>query len=1265
MTPSTLARRGSARPGPARYAEGRAGTSRLFTGLLAVAAACLTGVSARAQTVDNWTSTSSSSWGTAGNWSVGIPASAYAATFNNSSGLDTSITLLAASSTGTLVFLSTGGANAYTFDTAGTQNTNTLTIASGITNSDTAALTFYNTTTLGGSQSWTNNGGTMAFNGNVNLGSGTTGYALTIAGSGPVNISGIIANGGTGAGSLEYSGTGTLTLTGANTYTGGTTIDSGANLQLGNGTTNGTVASTSGITDNGTLLLDEGSAVTVGKVISGTGGITQNGSSNTTLSGTNTYSGATTINSGTLTAGSASALGGATGLSAVTVNGSGVLAIAAGDSNTVGSIDSSSATGSITIGSIATTLTSGGNNTSTTFAGVISGAGNLTEAGTGTLTLNNADTYTGKTTINAGASLQLGDGTNNGTIASTSGITDNGTLLFDEGSAVTVGKVISGAGGVTQNGSSNTTLSGTNTYSGATTINSGTLTAGSASAFGGATGHSAVTINNSGVLALTAGDSNTVGSVASGSATSSITIGSSATTLTTGGNNTSTTFAGVISGAGNLTEAGTGTLTLNNADTYAGKTTINAGASLQLGDGTTNGTIASTSGIADKGTLILDEGTGVTISTAITSTGAVTQNGSVNNTLSGTNTYSGATTVNGGTLTAGSASAFGGATGKSAVTVNNSAVLALTGFSNTVGSIASASSLSSITLGSGTLTTGSNNSSTTFEGVISGTGGLTEAGTGTLTLNNANTYSGLTAISAGSNLQLGDGTTNGTIASTSGITDKGTLILDEGSAVTVAANISSTGGITNNGSIQNTLSGTNTYSGATVINGGGLVAGSTSAFGGSGLSAVTINDSGVLSLYGFSNTVGSIASASAASALSLTFGATLTTGGNNTSTTFAGNISGGAGGILTKVGTGTLTLTGANTYTGATNINGGALSVSADNNIGAAPASATANMLNFNGGTLNTTSTFALSSNRGVTLNAGGGTLSPSSGTTLTYGGLVAGTGALTVNGAGTVALTGTNTYTGATNLNGGTLSIGADSALGTAPGSVTLNKLGFNGGTLATTASFALNSNRGMTVNAGGGTISAASGTTLTYGGLIAGTGVLSVPGPGTLNLTNNALNFTGSASVASGELEFSGTLPSIGTLTLGDGSTLYVNGSDLSVSNLVISGNAIIDFGSGASILNSTTFTMDAGAALTVEGWTNEVDYFYAQNWPGATLGTRGVGPETQVTFNGFSSSNTGWLSYDNEISPAPEPAAYGAILVGISLLGVAVYRRKRSAA
>jgi len=502
------------------------------------------------------------------------------------------------------------------------------------------------------------------------------------------------------------------------------------------------------------------------------------------------------------------------------------------------------------------------------------------------------------------------------------------------------------------------------------------------------------------------------------------------------------------------------------------------------------------------------------------------------------------------------------------VTINNSGVLAITaGDSNTVGSIASSSATSSITIGSAatTLTTGGNNSSTTFAGVISGAGKLTEAGTGTLTLTGTNTYTGATTINSGASLQLGDGTTNGAITSASGIADNGTLILDEGSAATVG----------------NVISGT---------------------------------------------------------------------------------------GAVTQEGAGTVTLSATNTYSGVTNINGGALSVSADANLGAAPGAATANKLNFNGGALDTTSTFTLNTNRGITLNAGGGTFSPSSGTTLTYGGIVAGSGALTVNGAGTLVLSGANTFTGATNLDAGTLSIKADNNLGAPPSTATANQLNFNGGTLATTASFTLNSARGMSVSSGagnGGTISVASGTTLTYGGLIAGTGSLTLPGSGTLDLTASTLNFGGSATVTAGELEFTGALPSIGTLTLGTGSTLFVNGSDLSVTNLVISGNAIIDFGSGSSILNASDFTVDAGATLTVDNWTNEVDYFYAQNWTGATLGTRGVGPETQVTFNGYTSASTGWLSYDSEISPAPEPAAYGAVLAGICLLGVIVYRRRYPAA
>jgi hypothetical protein len=116
------------------------------------AAACfltLLGVTSRGAPPDDWSSTSSGLWGTGGNWTKGVPGSGTAVQFNASAGLQTNLTLLASSSAGSLSFLSAGGANAYTFDTLATQNTNTLTVSSGITNSEAGGLTFYDTTTLG------------------------------------------------------------------------------------------------------------------------------------------------------------------------------------------------------------------------------------------------------------------------------------------------------------------------------------------------------------------------------------------------------------------------------------------------------------------------------------------------------------------------------------------------------------------------------------------------------------------------------------------------------------------------------------------------------------------------------------------------------------------------------------------------------------------------------------------------------------------------------------------------------------------------------------------------------------------------------------------------------------------------------------------------------------------------------------------------------------------------------------------------------------
>ena len=148
-------------------------------------------------------------------------------------------------------------------------------------------------------------------------------------------------------------------------------------------------------------------------------------------------------------------------------------------------------------------------------------------------------------------------------------------------------------------------------------------------------------------------------------------------------------------------------------------------------------------------------------------------------------------------------------------------------------------------------------------------------------------------------------------------------------------------------------------------------------------------------------------------------------------------------GSLTKIGAGTLTLTGINTYAGGTVVNGGILAVGADVNLGAAPGG-----LSFNGGTLETLASFTTA--RATTLNAAGGTFDPDAGTNFTENGVIVGVGGLTKIGAGIVTLGGANAYAGGTAVNGGILVIGADINLGATPGG-----LSFNGGTLETLASF------------------------------------------------------------------------------------------------------------------------------------------------------------------------------------------------------------------
>jgi autotransporter-associated beta strand protein len=174
----------------------------------------------------------------------------------------------------------------------------------------------------------------------------------------------------------------------------------------------------------------------------------------------------------------------------------------------------------------------------------------------------------------------------------------------------------------------------------------------------------------------------------------------------------------------------------------------------------------------------------------------------------------------------------------------------------TIGSLAGAGS---VTLGSATLTTGNDNTSTTFSGAISGTGGLTKIGSGVLTLSGSNTYSGGTTINAGTlavsadnnlgNSSGGLAFGGGTLQFLSGFTSNRAVTLNSGGGTfdtngnnsTLGGTISGAGGLTKIGIGVLTLSGANTYSGGTSINAGTLFVNGSIAN-----SAVTVNSGATL-----------------------------------------------------------------------------------------------------------------------------------------------------------------------------------------------------------------------------------------------------------------------------------------------------------------------------------------------------------------------------------------------------------------------------------
>jgi fibronectin-binding autotransporter adhesin len=198
------------------------------------------------------------------------------------------------------------------------------------------------------------------------------------------------------------------------------------------------------------------------------------------------------------------------------------------------------------------------------------GSAALTKTGAGVMMLNAANTYSGATTINQGT-LQIGDGGYSGSLSASSAIVDNAVLAFDRSDALAVTNVISGSGSVSQIGPGTTTLSGSNGYSGGTSITSGVLQLGNTAALG--TGGLAA---NGGTLDLE-GNSILVPSF-SGAAGAVTDYGFNfGTTTLTVNQSLATTFGGTIAdGPWNLLSLSLsgGTLTLSGTNSYTGGTTV-------------------------------------------------------------------------------------------------------------------------------------------------------------------------------------------------------------------------------------------------------------------------------------------------------------------------------------------------------------------------------------------------------------------------------------------------------------------------------------------------------------------------------------------------------------------------------------------------------------------------------------------------------------------------------------------------------------------
>jgi len=547
----------------------------------------------------------------------------------------------------------------------------------------------------------------------------------------------------------------------------------------------------------------------------------------------------------------------------------------------------------------------------------------------------------------------------------------------------------------------------------------------------------------------------------------------------------------------------------------------------------------------------------------------------------------------------------------------------------------------------GYLTTIAGAGNTLISSAIGGTGGLAKTGAGTLTLSNSgNTYSGATsitggilAISADSQLGTAPGTfTQGQLVLDSGtLSSTGTFSLDPNRGIQIgpfsgqgdgtinvgsgeltyngiiASNgVSGTGNLVKSGAGTLTLGGANTYSGNTTISAGILkLASSTAIPSGVGNGNLTITSPGSLDINGNSlNLNGMTGTGTITSGIA--GAATLTVGGNATTSTFGGVIQNGSGTLgLAKTGTGSFTLSGNNTFTGGLTINAGTVTLGS---VGALN-STTPNSVTFGtsapattklqiGGNNVTIASLATATIPGTAVvenaSATAATLTVNQAIDTTFAGVLqngtgGGTLGLTKGGAGTLTLSGTNTLTGLITINAGTVALSGGAAV---PDTGAI--------TFANTAGANLQLNASETVGsiAGGGSTggnvllqsftltTGGASTDTTYGGVISGTGNLIKTGTANMFLTRIS-TYSGNTTVKNGQLvllNIDNALPQTTVLTLGDGTTNTSGVFRLNAQIQTLAGLTTAGTGTGNRVINGSAttknFTLNIATTDTVAG-------------------------------------------------------------------------------